>query len=166
MRRILSILLLFTIVNAACHKSRTVDCSSTCFDPDYGTEFHGYQYSEVDTIIFRKYKKDSSFTTLLSEAMYTVDTNAGKKTLTAAMLTTAYDYELILPGAGDTYRISRLNTDQRVEAHQCEEDHVRHFDCENYLRFSDLLVTRNGRAYTGYNFDAYYYFASNLVLTK
>jgi hypothetical protein len=67
MKKIGLIILISAIVFTSC--SRTVPCSNQYVTP----AFVGFKFSELDTLIIRKYKKDDNYLTLLDTVLITTD---------------------------------------------------------------------------------------------
>ncbi|OJW82144.1 MAG: hypothetical protein BGO69_16245 [Bacteroidetes bacterium 46-16] len=139
---------------AACskNKSRSYTQLISCTDQRVYIRFSGYEDTELTSAIVRAYINDGSFTTLANEQTDTIDHKGWgegyRNVLAQTELVQQYDYEIILVGPNDTFRISRIAMPERNDTSYCsgEEAHIRCYPdyCFNTLQLNELYLVKNG----------------------
>jgi hypothetical protein len=128
--------------------SRTYDCK----DPYFELQYIGYTKPEMDTLVIRKFRKDSNFQQLIDTVIIKFDTSmirAGKNGALAAStqfskepILAAYDWQLFIPSTDKTISIAIIN--QGKETGQCPTvGHKYHCRCYNpvySLKIDNQLV--------------------------
>ncbi len=161
MRTVLSFIFL-AICALSCRKSESDKyCTRTynCFDPGLLAYFLGYSRAEADTVFYRKFIKNSNFglpfdlqtdTTLATFYEY-------RNVFFSFNLGRDYDYEIILPGANDTYRFSKIMIEDTAEtiSGSCRGMAQGNYVCLNNFHQDEMIVTRNGNMDMPVNIHGY-----------
>jgi hypothetical protein len=127
---LLTVITASILIIQACNKNK-VDCPFLA--PQ--VVFVGFTEAERDTIVYRKYEKNGSFTSLIDTTLISkadiISSTVGQDSIGLSSnkypdLNTkffAYDWELYLPGANRTVRISDVTpqfTQERESSAQCQ----------------------------------------------
>lgn len=110
---------------------------------------NSFSPDEIDTVIVKKYTYGDNFTQLEADTTYTLaDTirysDPGMLGFTELQLRGDYDYEIIIPATGHTFRISNITYPEKYLNHDCS--HPR-----------NCYVNANGYTVTGGEYQALQY---------
>ncbi len=174
--RTLTIIATSLICLTACHKttSSTYNKIITCGDQYLYARFSGYQDTELSSAIVRTYVKDSAFSTLVSEEIDTISHKGWgdgyHNVLEQLVMAQKYDYEIILAGVNDTFRISHITMPPRSETSNCYADdtHVRCVPeyCFNPVQLEKIYLTKNGQPDTPVGSNSFAPGASELLIFR
>lgn len=117
-------------------KTYTTDYPCTDIPMSIGLSTTSYTSEEMDTVIVKKYKGDNSFSQLIDTTLVVIapDTGQYSNMHWAALESSVYgdsdDHEIVIPGAGQTYRIWNIKAVNAVKTitHQYGQP-TGHFQC-------------------------------------
>lgn len=116
------------------------ECVYTCDDMPIGVQVDAASYTpeEMDTVIIRKYLADGTFNPIQDESMVLINDTGQYTERNPVVSLTIYsgiDYEIVIPGAGQTYRIYDV-VKPPTETHTFTGNGCNsgHFECYAYTR--------------------------------
>lgn len=144
------VLFLCALVVACNKKNEKLTGTRVCIDTELHPYFWQYSYDSVATVIARVYFKDSLFDQLIDERTLKTDsvTGSGQHNILFSLnMKDSFDYELILPLPGDTFRISQITMDPRSETYEYNngDRNPGPVFCLNYFHSDEMKVTWNGQ---------------------
>ncbi len=136
---------------SACNKkAEKLTGTRVCIDTQLYPYFWQHSYDSVATVIARVYFKDSLFDRVINESTLKTDSVTGSgryNVLFALNMKDSFDYELILPLLGDTFRISQITMDPRSVTYQYNygDRNPGPAFCLNDFHSDEMKVTWNGQ---------------------
>jgi hypothetical protein len=111
MKKILYSLLIAAIL-VSC-KEKDVDCSAAAYKNPCNIAFKEFQKAEVGSVVIKRYSRNTHFAQLESSdtgsfpdaKLYGDTAYANTKRASFSALSDQFDYELVLPATGRTYRV-------------------------------------------------------------
>lgn len=130
MNRIFLALLVTSILHIGCKKepdtspTRVAPCDTVreCLKMSAPIKFTGFNTTELDTIILRKYSYDNSFTTLLSKEMKLYsDDEINDNAPLSLMINDSFDFVIEVPATGKQYYIHSAPIPLTLDTFTCGE---------------------------------------------
>lgn len=114
----MKLLLSYTILLAIAASLLQACTKTDCADAELHFGLVGFSDHEADSIILRRFTKNSGFTSLVDTARLDIGFKRSNDTLGIAsqlvnlQMTSGYDFEFYFPVAGRSYRITEINEEQ------------------------------------------------------